>query len=181
MKQFPLIAFAVFALGAALGTGIYTFYYAEGGSYFSTDPAACANCHIMWPQYESWLKSSHKNTAACVDCHLPHHPLGKYIAKAENGYFHSKAFTLQDFHEPIMIREKNSRILRENCLRCHGDLVHGVNAPARSGSRDPGRFTCVHCHADVGHGETLGMGVLSEYKGRKGLKQLKQKLATEAE
>ncbi len=178
MKQRILIPASVFVLGVALGTGLLTFYYAEGGSYFSTDPAACVNCHIMKPQYESWLKSSHKNVAACVDCHLPQHPLYKYMAKAENGYYHSKAFTLQNFHEPILIREKNSHILQDNCLHCHQGLVHGIETG--SAGREAGQFSCIHCHSDVGHGETLGMGVLPEYQGRKGLKQLKRKLEKES-
>jgi hypothetical protein len=37
------------AFGIFVGIGGYTFRYAEGLSYFSTDPAACANCHIMQP------------------------------------------------------------------------------------------------------------------------------------
>lgn len=92
------------AIGIVFGLGAYTFDYAEGTSYFSTDPKACANCHIMQEQYDSWSKSSHHATAGCVDCHLPTTFVAKYIAKAENGYWHSKGFTFQDFHEPIMIK-----------------------------------------------------------------------------
>ena len=33
----------VIAAGVLLGTGAFTFNYGEGTSYFSTDPAACAN------------------------------------------------------------------------------------------------------------------------------------------
>ena len=142
-------------LGVLLGVGAYTFHYAEGLSYLSSDPQACVNCHIMRPQYDSWQKASHHAVAKCIDCHLPHDFIGKYIAKAENGWHHSKGFTLQDFHEPIMIKAKNARILQRNCLGCHGDLVHelvsGVNG-------DPGEVQCVHCHAGVGHGATAGLG-----------------------
>ena len=79
-------------VGVLLGVGGYTFFYAEGLSYMSTDPKACVNCHIMRPQYDSWQKSSHHNVAKCVDCHLPHDFIGKYIAKSENGYHHSMGF-----------------------------------------------------------------------------------------
>lgn len=34
-------------VGLMLGLGYYTWTFAEGGSYFSNDPKACANCHIM--------------------------------------------------------------------------------------------------------------------------------------
>lgn len=143
------------AIGIFAGTGGYTFLYAEGLSYMSSDPKACVNCHIMRPQYDAWQKSSHHAVANCVDCHLPHGFVRKYIAKAENGWHHSKGFTLQDFHEPIMIKPGNSRILQENCLACHSDLVHELVSGATSSGDDVG---CVHCHSAVGHGETTGLG-----------------------
>src|SRR6185436_4760388 len=115
---------AAILIGLTLGLGLFTFNYAEGTSYFSADPKACVNCHIMRDEYDSWQKSGHHAAARCVDCHLPHEIVPKYIAKAENGYWHSKGFTFNDFHEPIRIKPKNSRILQENCLRCHGDFVH---------------------------------------------------------
>lgn len=141
--------------GVLLGVGGYTFFYAEGLSYMSSDPAACVNCHIMRPQYDSWQKASHHAVAKCIDCHLPHDFIGKYLAKGENGWHHSKGFTLQDFHEPIMIKAGNARILQENCLACHTDLVHDL---VGDGEGDAGSIECVHCHSGVGHGETVGLG-----------------------
>ena len=121
----PAIALALAIMtGVVLGVGLFTFDYGEGLSYFSTDPKACVNCHVMRDEYDAWQHSSHHAVAACVDCHLPHKFIPKYIAKAENGYWHSKGFTFMDFHDPIMIKPKNSKILQENCLRCHGDFVH---------------------------------------------------------
>jgi cytochrome c nitrite reductase small subunit len=150
----PLVFLAA-AAGVLLGIGGYTFLYAEGLSYMSDDPEVCINCHIMQPQYDSWQKSSHHAVAVCVDCHLPHDFVGKYTAKAENGWHHSKAFTLQNFHEPIMIKAPNARVLQDNCLACHEDLAHelvsGVNGSAEE-------VRCVHCHITVGHGETAGLG-----------------------
>lgn len=141
------------SLGILLGLGGFTVYYAEGTSYLSSDPIACTNCHIMQPQYNSWQKSSHHNVANCVNCHLPSSFFAKYIAKAKNGFHHSKAFTFQNFHEPIMIKEKNARILHKNCIRCHKPLVHGqISNDIKK------QVKCVHCHSDVGHGETTGLG-----------------------
>ena len=142
-------------IGIPLGIGIYTLSYAEGLSYFSKDPAACANCHIMEPQYDSWQKSSHHNVATCVDCHLPHDFFGKYWAKAENGYHHSKGFTTQDFHEPIMIKQKNKDILQKNCMECHRELVHETIDVATD-IQQP--VNCIHCHQAVGHGMPAGIG-----------------------
>jgi cytochrome c nitrite reductase small subunit len=103
----------------------------------------------MNDQYDSWQKGGHRAVAVCVDCHLPADFLGKYAAKAANGYHHSKGFTLQDFHEPIMIKPGNSRILQNNCLRCHGDFVHSI---VPGSTTDPEAVRCAHCHRGVGHG-----------------------------
>lgn len=136
-------------LGVSVGVGFFTFGYAQGLSYFSTDPRACANCHIMNDEYASWQKGPHHGAALCVDCHLPHQGVSKLIAKAQNGYHHSRGFTLQDFHEPILIKPGNSRILQDNCLRCHGDFVHDLVAGSTT---DRNAVSCVHCHRGVGHG-----------------------------
>lgn len=147
--------FLAVSAGLLVGLGGFGFRYAEGFSYFSTDPRACANCHIMNSQYDSWQKSSHHAAAKCVDCHLPEAFIPKYLAKASNGWHHSKGFTLQDFAEPIRIKPGNSAILQENCVRCHAPLVAELvgDAHARKGGVE-----CVHCHANVGHGERAGLG-----------------------
>lgn len=140
---------AAVLIGVLVGVGAYTFQFANGLSYFGSDPRTCVNCHIMNQQFASWNKASHHAAATCVDCHLPASGIDKYIAKSENGYHHSKAFTLQDFHEPIMIHEKNSRILQDNCLRCHGQFVHQI---VSGSTTDKTAVRCVHCHKSVGHG-----------------------------
>jgi cytochrome c nitrite reductase small subunit len=152
--RWPWVALAV-AFGALLGISGFTANYAEGLSYFSTDPKACANCHIMQRQYEGWQKASHHAVATCADCHLPHTFFAKYLAKASNGWHHSKGFTMQDFDEPIAIKPRNSAILQANCLLCHGEMVHQLVEGART---DRDAVECVHCHAGVGHGERAGLG-----------------------
>lgn len=90
-------------LGFLLGLGGLAFYQGRGWSYLSDRPEACANCHIMRDQYESWWHSSHRNWAGCNDCHMPHTFLGKWTTKALSGFQHSLAFTTGDFPEPIVI------------------------------------------------------------------------------
>lgn len=148
-RAHPYVLALAVTFGVMVGLGLFTFRYAEGMSYFSTDPRACANCHIMNDQYASWTKAPHHGAATCVDCHLPHDFVGKYLAKASNGYHHSKGFTFQDFHEPIQIKPKNAAILQSACLRCHGDFVHDIVSGATT---DRDAVTCVHCHRGVGHG-----------------------------
>lgn len=141
------LALAV-VVGLLVGLGGFTFGYGKGASYLVDDPQTCANCHVMDGHLDSWQKSSHARVATCNDCHLPHHPIGKWVVKADNGFFHSLAFTLENFHEPIQIKPRNRRVTQGACLYCHGDFVHAV-LPA---SEERETLLCVHCHSDVGHG-----------------------------
>jgi cytochrome c nitrite reductase small subunit len=144
-----LQALIVILCGICAGLGVFTFGYGQGASYLSNDPAACANCHIMQESYDSYLVSSHENVATCNDCHLSHDPIGKWVTKADNGFFHSLAFTTGDFHEPIQIKDRNRRVTQDACLHCHSDFVHNM-LPEKPGGD---MLLCVHCHSDVGHSQ----------------------------
>ena len=148
LKRFRRTAAALLlALGVCLGLGGYTFWYAQGASYLSNDPLACVNCHIMREQYDGWQKGPHHAVASCNDCHAPHSFIPKMASKMRNGWNHSRAFTLQDFHEPIQITPPNSAILQANCLHCHAGMVSEIEAHGGTDATD-----CMHCHRTVGHG-----------------------------
>lgn len=134
-------------LGVLIGLGTFTFGYGQGASYLSNDPKSCVNCHVMQSHFDSWQNSSHQHVAVCNDCHLPHDPIGKWVVKGDNGFFHSLAFTLEDFHEPIQIKPRNARVAQQSCLHCHGDIVHQMF----SVEPDFDTISCTHCHSDVGH------------------------------
>ena len=135
-------------LGLALGVGVFTFSYADGAAYLKNDPAACANCHVMNPQYDAWLKSSHRAVATCNDCHTPHETIPKYLTKALNGWNHSVAFTTGNFHEPIRITERNERITEAACRTCHEDVVAAIaRIPARTVTKDDKQ---AQSHRDIG-------------------------------
>jgi len=155
IPRWPLLLSA--AIGILAGIGSYTFSYAKGFSYFSTDPSACANCHIMQREYDGWQKASHHQSAVCVDCHLPHDFVPKYLAKSENGWRHGKLFTTGGFVEPIEVKAAGRAILQQNCVRCHEGLTAEIRTVAAQESHDSG-FACTHCHADVGHGSRAGLG-----------------------
>jgi cytochrome c nitrite reductase small subunit len=84
-------------IGALLGVGIFTFGYGQGASYLSSDPRGCINCHVMQDHFNAWQHSSHQHVAVCNDCHLPHHPLKKWVTKADNGFFHSLGVHVGEF------------------------------------------------------------------------------------
>lgn len=151
---------AALCTGIFLGSGLFTFFTAHGTSYLSNDPTVCVNCHIMREQYDGWIHGSHHTVATCNDCHLPHdNVVHKFFVKASNGYHHSKAFTLQDFAEPIRIKPGNAEVLENNCLRCHSGTISEITAHGTLGvPTDPTQkadlFGCVKCHQSVGHGPT---------------------------
>jgi cytochrome c nitrite reductase small subunit len=148
MRAFGWLSILVAVLiGVLGGVGAFTFGYGKGWSYLSNNAVGCANCHVMQGHYDSWQNSSHRHVAVCNDCHLPHHPIGKWIVKGDNGFFHSLAFTLENFHEPIQIKPRNRRVTQGTCLYCHADVVHQM----LPGDTDRETVSCVHCHSDVGH------------------------------
>ncbi len=145
-------------VGAFAGSGLFTFVTANGTSYMSDDPRVCINCHVMREDYDGWSHASHHSVATCNDCHLPHdNILHKLFVKASNGYHHSKAFTLQNFAEPIRIKPSNARVLEANCLRCHQTLTDEITAHGTLGVPTDSLlladlYGCVRCHQEVGHG-----------------------------
>lgn len=144
-----VLASVVFALsGVLVGAGGYTFYYARGVSYLSDDPQACVNCHVMRESLASWERSSHHRVAACNDCHMPHDFVGKYLTKLQSGVQHARAFTFQDWHEPIRIQEANKRVVLENCRTCHQSISNQL--PEHMA--DPAApVNCITCHRSAGH------------------------------
>jgi cytochrome c nitrite reductase small subunit len=137
------ILFGVFA-----GLSAFTFFYAKGVSYFSDDPQACQNCHIMRDQFDAWNRSSHKEAATCNSCHTPKNVIGKYTVKGINGWNHSAAFTAGGFPEPIQIRAFNREIALSNCKRCHQEIVSRMLKNTKGEKSD-----CIACHGNVGHRE----------------------------
>lgn len=142
----PVIAFAL-CIGILVGIGTFTFGYGKGASYLSNDPQTCVNCHVMQGHLDSWQKSSHHHVAVCNDCHLPHDFVGKWVTKADNGFFHSLAFTLGNYKDPIHIKPRNKRVTQSTCVSCHKDFVHSMLPTTNETEMQ----SCVHCHSDVGH------------------------------
>lgn len=133
--------------GLFIGASLFTFGYGKGASYLSNNPEACVNCHVMQGHMDSWLQSSHQHVAVCNDCHLPHDAIRKWVTKADNGFFHSLAFTLGGYKDPIQIKARNRRITQSTCIDCHRNFVHSILPAIETGDT----LNCVHCHADVGH------------------------------
>ena len=143
-----IIAIAILA-GIALGVGSYTFVYARGYSYLTNDPAACANCHVMRDHFAAWTRASHRAVAVCNDCHTPPGVVGKYLTKAQNGFWHSFYFTTGGYPDPLRITPRNQRVTEQACRKCHAEVAAAIE-PAHV-ARGTASLTCTGCHNDVGH------------------------------
>ncbi len=145
MTSEPHTTFLLLALAGVVGftgaLGVATVHHGDGTAYFSDDPTACIQCHIMREQFDSWVKSSHHAFATCNSCHLPEGPIVKWVSKADNGFFHSWAFTFRNHPDPIRIKPRNRAIAEANCVKCHQALTHEL----------PSDTSCLHCHKDAGH------------------------------
>lgn len=145
-----LLVLASLLVGAVIGLAAYTFVFAKGFSYFSSNSESCANCHVMQPYYDSWLAGPHQPFATCGDCHTPHDNIvHKYYVKAENGFHHALKFTTGNFPENIEARQVTQNITNQACLYCHADITNDIRHP---GSADPEEILdCTRCHSNVGH------------------------------
>jgi cytochrome c nitrite reductase small subunit len=150
--QMPVIIM----LGIFIGLGVYSIYVSKVWSYLSEDPRACVNCHIMAPQYATWGHSSHRETATCNDCHVPHDNVArKYYFKAKDGLNHATKFTLRMERQVIFIGEEGKGVVQENCVRCHSNLLDQTKLFTQTKGNFQVHNTereCWECHRDVPHG-----------------------------
>ncbi|MDT8422026.1 MAG: cytochrome c nitrite reductase small subunit [Desulfuromonadales bacterium] len=147
----------------ALGTIAYVANRSNLVSYFSGDPKVCINCHTMNTHYATWQHSSHREFAACADCHLPSDPVNKLLAKARDGFNHSVAMTLGDYGNNLMITDHAADRIQANCINCHEQMVSQLMANQALYSASPGKDrNCWDCHRTVPHG-TLNALTASEF------------------
>ena len=142
--KLPLLVSLV-AVVAVAATGLYVTDFT---AYLGNDPATCNNCHVMDAAYEGWLHGSHREWAACGDCHTPHAFIPKYIVKAQSGFRHVSAFTLGHIPPAIRAVPASQTVIQANCIRCHADTVEAVAV----GQMDADRY-CFECHRDTAHGD----------------------------
>ena len=141
------------ATGLLVGLGLLAFQVSNARSYLSDAPETCLNCHVMAPYYASWAHGSHRQTATCGDCHVPHdNPLRAVFFKMMDGMRHAAVFTLRAEPQVLRLNEAAVPVVQQNCLRCHGAMIVGTNmdAPDRRGN-------CWDCHREVPHGRTLSL------------------------
>ena len=147
--------------GVALGLGLYSVYASRAFSYLSNDPAACVNCHIMAPSYNSWSKSSHANWAKCNDCHVPqHNKLAGLLFEAQDGLHHAAVFLAGKEPPAPRPRPAAIKVIQDNCVRCHTPLTTEFVNAGKATHNDilHGRDkACWDCHRHVPHTKNSGL------------------------
>ncbi len=145
----------LFVSAVLFGLVLLVAHISNATSYLSDDPKACINCHVMTTQYATWQHSSHREVAVCNDCHVPHDNIvRKYFFKAQDGLRHATIFTLRTEPQVIKMHEAGTKVVQENCLRCHSQLVETVSlqsVTAMTASHGDGAL-CWSCHRETPHG-----------------------------
>jgi cytochrome c nitrite reductase small subunit len=142
-------------MGIFTGLGLYAFYISKSWSYLSNNPTTCTNCHIMAPQYATWVHSSHRESATCNDCHVPHNNVfNKYYFKAKDGLRHATIFTLRAEPQVILIKEAGRQVVQDNCVRCHENLLASFNNKplGHQFMNHKKSRNCWECHRETPHG-----------------------------
>ncbi|MBM3330391.1 cytochrome c nitrite reductase small subunit [candidate division WOR-3 bacterium] len=142
------------AAGVLVGLGLVTAHAARMTSYLGDDPETCVNCHIMEPQYLTWMHSSHREVAHCNDCHVPQNNIVRHYGfKAIDGMKHSTIFALR--REPQVVRTGALAVpvIEANCRRCHWSVIEQMTL---RGYR-PGDNRCWDCHRETPHGRTRSL------------------------
>ena len=173
-STFKIMAILLFIV--ALIFFVYMAYIAKAWSYLSTDPKACINCHVMNTQYATWQHSSHAQRATCVECHLPTDGvINKYMAKVQDGWNHTLAFTFDTYDNAIKISDDGAKRVQANCISCHKSVTStlSTNADKYHNFEDDyvenGR-KCWSCHREVPHGRVRGLTTTPNNLGIKEVK-----------
>ncbi len=156
----------VIILGAITGLVFYAMVESKAISYLSDDPKTCVNCHVMTPQYSTWLKSSHREWATCNDCHVPHdNVFNKYLFKAKDGMYHGYVFTTRGEPEVIRMKEAGIEVVHNNCIRCHEDQVTDAKLSGQVKNHFSSRTDrkCWECHKEVPHGKVHSLSSVKYY------------------
>ena len=108
----------------------------------SESPAFCASCHAMSEQHAAWSHAGAHRRIRCVDCHLPNNNhLEHYVWKAIDGMKDVIAFQTNNIPERITLTNHGSKVVQNNCIRCHNETVSQMDTSRQ----------CWSCHRQLRH------------------------------
>ncbi|MBP1761360.1 MAG: respiratory nitrite reductase specific menaquinol--cytochrome-c reductase (NrfH) precursor [Firmicutes bacterium] len=106
----------------------------------------CGKCHAMDYQVSTYLHSSHAREANCGDCHDPHGLVTGSVYAAYTGSRDVYRVVTNTTPAEIRATEMSKKILQENCLRCHSDIMRDVGDTRKNGG-----VYCFQCHQGIVH------------------------------
>lgn len=106
----------------------------------------CGRCHAMEEQVSTYLHSPHANAANCGDCHDPHGLITGSVFAAYTGARDVYRVVTNTTPEEIRTTNLSKKVLQNNCLRCHGDIMADIGDT----SHNNGSY-CFHCHQEIVH------------------------------
>jgi nitrite reductase (cytochrome c-552) len=138
VRRFDLIVVFACMVGVPVGVGAFTFVYAKGFSYLSTDPRACVNC------------------VACADCHMPYRRVG--ALKVSDHWVRSPLLNISQACQPchtvpqdelqarvVAIQDRHAALL-ERAARATTDMLDAIGAARKAGVGDAGLARAAGLH-----------------------------------
>lgn len=134
-KKFFIISAAVLTVMIVSMPGIIRY---------TSSPQFCNSCHVMNHQYEHWRLTGLHREITCVECHLPNNNSANHLLwKAIDGTKDVVLFTTGLFDQnDIRATNHAKKVLKQNCIRCHNEMVSLMNTEKRK---------CWSCHRRVQH------------------------------
>lgn len=109
-------------------------------------PKFCGSCHLMAPWVDTYLASNHRQYSTCGDCHIPHEMIKGAFYKAFTGTRDGIETTFGMIPDRVEISDHGSKVVNDNCLRCHQKLMEVVGYPKNDRGQD-----CYDCHQNLPH------------------------------
>lgn len=135
-RRTALMVLLPFAAGIA-------FVVAASVAMTATDSAGfCGGCHSMAEAALTHSRSVHAQFA-CNECHAPHNLIPKIPFKAKEGTRDVFKTVTKNVPDLIHPGEDTVTTVQNNCLRCHGSVIKGVNMLSKP--------RCTDCHRHVPH------------------------------
>lgn len=141
-----LLAVILLAGGAFLAFG-------PPGIYAKSEtPEFCGSCHVLNMEYEAWFHSGAHRRVKCVECHLPNDTLARHLLwKTIDGLKDWLSFHTGHVSDPIRISARGAGFVKENCQRCHAELISRINEDRQ----------CWDCHRGLSHKRTGAISTLT--------------------
>jgi len=163
MKTGNIIKYiAIGSVITVVGLFAYMVYASNMISYLSEDPKVCINCHVMTSHYATWQHSAHRESATCVECHLPQESLvDKMIYKSMDGAKDFAAMTFRTFGKHIKVSDSATKRIQANCIFCHRETVSQMTVNSKlyqeNGESTQIDRNCWDCHRKTPHGSTRSL------------------------